>query len=230
MELIQGLSEKEHAPVLSIAAYPIITMGRLVAKFYNDYHDNHVALKLVENRLQQVIESVEHGEAEIGFVMSNNVQVKELRHMLKFKNLQFHALGTDTWYANLGPNHPLYHASEVTMEQLLPHPFVRLPDDYFSNLSFYLEIDGVRLEQFKRVVYVNDSAAILSLLRSTDVVRLGPGLSAPDFAEYGIRTIPIRNCQVQINVGWIQRSREMLSTEAQAFVKMLEELYPKGEQ
>ena len=72
------------------------------------------------------------------------------------------------------------------MEQLLPHPFVRLPDDYFSNLSFYLEIDGVRLEQFKRVVYVNDSAAILSLLRSTDVVRLGPGLSAPDFAEYGI--------------------------------------------
>ena len=68
--------------------------------------------------------------------------------MLKFKNLQFHVLGTDTWYANLGPNHPLYHASEVTMEQLLPHPFVRLPDDYFSNLSFYLEIDGVRLEQF----------------------------------------------------------------------------------
>lgn len=229
MELIQGLSEKEHAPVLSIASYPIITMGRLMAKFYNNYHDNRVALKLVENRLQQVIESVEHGEAEIGFVMSNNVQVKELKHMLKFKNLQFHALGTDTWYANLGPNHPLYHASEVTMEQLLPHPFVRLPDDYFSNLSFYLEIDGVRLEQFKRVVYVNDSAAILSLLRSTDVVRLGPGLSAPDFAEYGIRTIPIRNCQVQINVGWIQRSREMLSTEAQAFVKMLEELYPKNE-
>ena len=70
-----------------------------MAKFYNDYHDNRVALKLVENRLQQVIESVEHGEAEIGFVMSNNVQVKEPKHMLKFKNLQFHALGTDTWYA-----------------------------------------------------------------------------------------------------------------------------------
>ena len=51
MELIQGLSEKEHAPVLSIASYPIITMGRLMAKFYNNYHDNRVALKLVENRL-----------------------------------------------------------------------------------------------------------------------------------------------------------------------------------
>ena len=86
------------------------------------------------------------------------------------------------------------------MEQLLPHPFVRLPDDYFSNLSFYLEIDGVRLEQFKRVVYVNDSAAILSLLRSTDVVRLGPGLSAPDFAEYA--SAPSRSETVRCRSMW----------------------------
>lgn len=46
MELIQGLSEKEHAPVLSIASYPIITMGRLMAKFYNNYHDNRVAAQV----------------------------------------------------------------------------------------------------------------------------------------------------------------------------------------
>ena len=53
--------------------------------------------------MQQVIESVESGEAEIGFVMSNNVQVKELKHMLHFKNLVFNPLGVDTWYANVGP-------------------------------------------------------------------------------------------------------------------------------
>ena len=76
------------------------------------------------------------------------------------------------------------------------------------------------------MVYVSDSAAILSLLQSTDVFRFGPGLSAPDFARYGIRTIPIRNCKVQINVGWIQRKRELLSREAQAFVGELEKLYP----
>ena len=76
------------------------------------------------------------------------------------------------------------------------------------------------------MVYVSDSAAILSLLQSTDVFRFGPGLNAPDFARYGIRTIPIRNCKVQINVGWIQRKRELLSWEAQAFVGELEKLYP----
>lgn len=227
MELIQGMSSKERPRILSIASYPIITMGRLISEFYNEHKPQDISLKLVEQRMQQVIESVESGEAEIGFVMSNNVQAKELKHMLHFKNLVFNPLGEDTWYANIGPQSPLYMQNEVTMEQLLQYPIVRLPDDYFSNLTFYLEIDGIRLTEHKKVIYVNDSAAILALLSTTDVFRFGPGLSAPDYARYGIKTIPIRNCNVQINAGWLQRKRELLSPEAQAFVDLLGRLYPK---
>ena len=146
--------------------------------------------------------------------------------MLNFKGIELHILGMDTWYANLGPAHPLYDREEVTIQELLEFPFVRRPDDYFSNLTHYLEIDGVRLTSFTRVVYVNDSAAVLSALRSTDVFRFGPGLSAADFAGYGIRTIPIRNCKIQITTGWLQRKRETLSEEAGDFVAMLQNLYP----
>lgn len=226
MELIQGLAAKEAPRTLSIASYPIITMGRLISDFYNGHREGGVFLNLTERRMQQVIEMVENSEAEIGFVMSNNVQLKELRHMLKFKGLELNILGADTWYANVGPNHPLYGRNEVTMAELLQYPFVRMPDDYFSNLTFYLEIDGIRLTEFKRVVYLSDSAAILAMLRETDAVRFGPGLSAPDFAAYGIRTIPIRNCAVQITVGWLRRKRDMLSDEAREFVAQLEKLYP----
>ena len=227
MKLVQGMSSKERPRILSIASYPIITMGRLISEFYNEHKPQDISLKLVEQRMQQVIESVESGEAEIGFVMSNNVQAKELKHMLHFKNLVFNPLGEDTCYANIGPQSPLYMQNEVTMEQLLQYPIVRLPDDYFSNLTFYLEIDGIRLTEHKKVIYVNDSAAILALLSTTDVFRFGPGLSAPDYARYGIKTIPIRNCNVQINAGWLQRKRELLSPEAQAFVDLLGRLYPK---
>ena len=188
-----------------------------------------ISLKLVEQRMQQVLESVESGEAEIGFIMSNHAQAKELKHMLHYKNLQYHTLGADTWYANVGPHSPLYGQDEVTMQQLLQYPIVRLPDDYFSNLTHYLEIDGVRLIDHKRVIYVSDSAAIIELLRMTDVFRYGPGVSAADFEEYGVRTIPIRNCKVQISAGWLQRRRELLSPEAQAFVALLEGLYPCGQ-
>ena len=222
MELIQGLSAAEAPRALSIASYPIVTMGGLVSEFYNRHRGEPIAVKLVEQRLQRVIESVESGEAEIGFVMINNAQFKEVNHMLNFKKLAFHPLCKDTWYANIGPNSPLYACDEVTIEQLQEYPFIRLPDDYFSNLTFYLTIDGARLTDFKRVVYVNDTAAILTFLQNTDVVRFGPGLSAEAFARFGIRSIPIRNCDVRVETGWIGRKRENLSQEAAEFVEILQ--------
>lgn len=226
MELIQGLTAKDAPRTLSIASYPIVTIGRLVSNFYNRHQTGDVSLKLIERRMQEVIELVENSEAEIGFVMSNQVQIKELRHMLHYKGLQLNILGTDTWYVNIGPKHPLYDHKEIRMEELLPYPFVRMPDDYFSNLTFYLEIDGIRLTEFKRVVYLSDSAAILTMLRETDVFRFGPGISSPDFASYGIRSIPIHNCTVQIMVGWLQRKRDTLSDEANEFIAELQKLYP----
>ena len=41
------------------------------------------------------MESVEGSQAEIGFVMVNNVQLKEFRHTTNYKNLEFHLLGKD---------------------------------------------------------------------------------------------------------------------------------------
>ena len=54
----------------------------------------------------------------------------------------------------------------------------------------------------------------------------GPALSAPDFAEYGIRSIPVRNSGVEISIGWIQRKRELLTPEAEEFVGLLKGLFP----
>ena len=61
MELISGLSANERVRMLSIASYPIITMGRLVSEFYNLHKQEGISLKLVEQRMQQVLESVESG-------------------------------------------------------------------------------------------------------------------------------------------------------------------------
>jgi hypothetical protein len=51
-------------------------------------------------------------------------------------------------------------------------------------------------------------------------------LSKTDFEKHGIKTIPIANCNVEIDVGWIRRKKELLSDEAKKFVKLLEALYP----
>lgn len=229
MELINRISSSEAPKVLSIASYPIITISRLMSQFYNTNADSNIHLKLVEKRLQKVIQSVEQGEAEIGFIMSNSMQSKELKHILKYKNLEYNSIGKDTWYVNVGKNSPYYDRESVNMRELLAYPFVRMHDDYFSNLTFYLEIDTVMLTQFKKVIYVNDSSAIVTMLHNTNAFRFGPLLSKPDFEKYGIQTIPIENCNVEIETGWIRRKKELLSNEAQAFLRLLEQCYSNQE-
>ncbi|MFQ7857003.1 MAG: LysR family transcriptional regulator substrate-binding protein [Flavonifractor plautii] len=116
-----------------------------MAEFHNAHRQDTIEIKLVEQRLQNVMESVEGSQAEIGFVMVNNVQLKEFRHTTNYKNLEFHLLGKDTWYLNVGPHSPFYDRKEVYMEDLLDSTFIRLPDDYFSNLAHYLKIGGIPL-------------------------------------------------------------------------------------
>lgn len=222
INLIQGIAVKEQPRILTIAAYPIITMGRLLSEYYLNHSNDEILLKLLEMRMQKVVNAVENGDADVGFIMSNNVQSKELRHTLNYKNLEFTLIGTDTWYINVGPHSPLYDHEEIIMQDLLRFPVVRMPDDYFSNLTFYLEIDHVQLREFKRVIYASDSMAILTLLQTSDAFRFGPGLSSEDYHHYGIRTIPIHNCDVQIDVGWIRRKKELLSDEATEFINILE--------
>ena len=224
-ELISRLgTHAEDMPVsVSVASYPILSIGRWIAEFYNTHKDPYVHVKLVECRAMRAMEMVENGEAEIGFMMFNEAQAKEIRYTLMQKKLEFHDLGVDTWYANMGPYHPLYDRQEVTMEELLHYTFVRMPDDYFSNLTFFLRIDGTPLNYFKRVIHVNDTAGIISILKATDAFRFGPGLSSGDFLEQGIRSIPIRNCDVRINVGWVERRREAHSPEMLDLIRLLEE-------
>lgn len=223
MALIEGLSEQKTCTSLSIASYPIITMGRFVSEFYNAHKEDGLLINLTECRLQPLMNMVEERKAEIGLIMCNQFQLKELNKALNYKSLKMEVLSTDSWYCNIGPNHPLYDRNEVNIREMTKYPFVRLADDYFANLTHYLYIDGVPLTDFQRKIYVSDSYSIINLLKHTDAVRFGPMLSKRDFEEVGIRTIPIRNCDVKITIGWIQRKRESLSPAAECFVR--EQLY-----
>lgn len=223
LDLINGIASQEAIYLLSIVSYPIISISRLVSRFYQNHMEEDIRIQLLEERLQKVIEMVATGEAEVGFLMYNNVQSKEVRHMLHYKNIEMKLIGVDTWHVNVGPKSPFYEREEVTIRELLHYPIVRRPDDYFSNLTFYLCIDGVPLTEFKKVVYMGDSAAVINMLKYTDVFRFTPGLSRYDFEEYGIRTIPIKNCDVEIGIAWIHRKKELLSRAAEEFIDLLEE-------
>ncbi|MBQ6583259.1 MAG: LysR family transcriptional regulator [Mogibacterium sp.] len=222
MDLIEGIAGKDRRRYLSVASYPFFSISELLSAFYMRHKEDNITMKLEEGRLQLIIDAVENGNADIGIVIVNNAQLKRFRNSLKYKNLEMEVLGEDTWYANVGPNSPLYHKSIVTMEALKNYPIVRIYDDYFSNLTTYIKIDGVELSELKQKIHVNDGMGLVNILYHTDAFRFGPGISIENFRKYGIRSIPIANCDVRVTIGWIKKKNASLDDSAREMIDILQ--------
>ena len=224
-DLIAKISSEEMPSVISVSAYPNLISASLLSRYYNLYRGRNIAFTLRESRISQIVEDVSGLRSEIGVLHINNAQSKEVYRLLDYHGLEFNMVAKDTWYAVLGPNNPLFHCETVNMRQLLNYTVVRPPDDYFSTLTTYLIIDSVSLCEFQKAVYLNNGAVTISLMQETDIFAFSLWLSRQDYERYGLRVIPIENCDVSVEMGWVKRRKEMISPEAEAFVSLIDEYY-----
>ena len=58
VDLIRDIKGKDALQTLAVASYPLISMSRIIADFYNRQSDRNVTIRLKEDRLMQVIDHV----------------------------------------------------------------------------------------------------------------------------------------------------------------------------
>lgn len=225
LKLIEGLSTQEVPKTLRIASYPLPAVSTMVAEFYNEHNDDHIALNFYVDRLEKVLKYVAEGKYEIGIITANAVQKHKLRNILRSSNLEAMPLGTDNWYVVVGANSPLYNQKIVNMRELIDLPVVRFHDDYFSNMTYFLEIDGIKLTAIKYEVFVDDNLDIQNFLLRSNAYHFQLGINASYYTERGLHVIPIHNCDLKIEVLWIKQKKTKLSTEAEEFVDVLKRLF-----
>ncbi len=61
VDLIRDIKGKDALQTLAVASYPLISMSRIIADFYNRQSDRNVTIRLKEDRLMQVIDHVYEG-------------------------------------------------------------------------------------------------------------------------------------------------------------------------
>ncbi len=227
-DLISKISIDALPNVISVSAYPNLISPNLLRQYYDLYKGRSISFTLQESRIHQIAEDVSGLRSEIGILYINKAQSKEVHRLLDYHHLEFHPVATDTWYAVLGPYNPLFQCSCVNMRQLLDYTIVRPPDDDFSALTTYLIIDGVSLTEFKKIVYLNNNAATIGLMQETDIFALRLWRSRQDYEKYGLKVLPIQNCDISMEIGWIKREKERLSSETETFVQLFQEYYGTG--
>lgn len=222
--IIERMSSSTISPSITVASYPILLNVYALADFYENHRQTKI--ELLENRIEQVIENVHCGVADIGVIHFNNHQRKEIRSLLHHKNIEMYEMTKDTWYANVSEHNPLSQLEEVTMKQLKEYPIACLAGDYFYDLSLHIVIDKVSLREL-RVLNFNSHGAVIDFIQNTDAFRFGPGCSYHDLKEKGIKTIPIKNMDLVISCAWIKRKNESISSETQEFIEILKKYYQR---
>lgn len=221
LDMIQGISRDEAPDNISVSAYSCPVLYRVLGEFYKDNREKHIEVTLKEERVQGIIDSVANLQSDIGIIEVNDVQDKAVARLLKAKNLEYNELARDTWYVHVGKNSPLYNQGVIKMEQLVDCTLMRAPDDYFSNLSYLFEVDGVHFTQFEKTMFVSDYFTRIRLLNTTDMVCIETAWNEEFEKEIGIRSIPIANCGIQVSMGWIKRKNETLPAKLLEFIGIL---------
>ena len=125
-----------------------------------------------------------------------------------------------------GPKSPLYERESIRFDELQELKLIRGMRDYFSmehHLS-QVSLDAIHTEKLNYVMYSNSDHVTINLLMNTDVCSLGINFLYPQYREYPIRALPIRDCEPFLVIGYIHPEHQELSPEGRWFVQELKKI------
>jgi len=193
---------------LTVAAMPSFAsslLPALVASFHRRY--SNIKFSILDRVMEQVIEAVASGRAELGFTFeADNMQ-----------GVEFYPLFDDRFIVILPQEHELNQASRVSWRQLCNEPFVAMEAssairhwcDHFSVEA------GVNLTH---VAEASQLATVGQMVASGLGVSVVPALCQQQMLALGLSCQPLADTGLHKKVGIIKRKQMVLSTAASAFL------------
>lgn len=223
MQLIDRMREEEQSHYLSICAYPSLMNSHLLVKFYEKYKEMNNKVSIDEFRIERIIRSVADAETELGIVQILKEQKTEMLRAFKEEKLEFYPLAMGTWYIAMRPNHPLAGKEEVTMEELMEYPIVRPRDDLYSSITTHVRVGDHALNDLQTIFFANDNYTRIRAMHETNAYSNCNNWNIPEYEKNGFVVRKLKDCEIEVCLGWIKRQKEELSLNAQHFVDILEE-------
>lgn len=210
---------------LALSVGNIILKDEIMLSFYQKLLTRHANISIYETSTEKVLEQVSGLESEIGIVVVNTKQYPVLKKIMDIKDLELHEIAASPLYVHVGAQNPLYGAKHIDPKELLPHTYVHLPMDYFSNINQLVELGDIRLSDFTKTIVINNYHGIVNMIKRTDAFIFGGKWQIEELQKGHVSSILLDHCDVEKKLLWIKRKKEILSTQAEEFLEIIEENY-----
>lgn len=235
---IEDFSELSQKTCLHIASVVSNFVATHFAQFIITHNTPEYCLKMWEDSITGVIDLVESGEAELGFVYIGEQQYSSFQTYLQRKGLHFVKCIPAQVEICIGRKNPVSQKAAIHAEQLKDLKFVSLLEDSVSK-NYHLDQLEKRLHLEKNMadaVQVGSNCALMNILAVTDRTYLCYGTvmdtEAGEPDEAGIRTIPVifdEDNTEKVYLGYIHKVIEPLSTLGKQFLTQIQKGYARAD-
>ncbi|MDO4267069.1 MAG: LysR family transcriptional regulator [Eubacteriales bacterium] len=221
VSVINSMADRNSGKKFLLATYPSNMVAGLLADFYKTWSGRGYVVEHQEGSVEEVSDWVASGISEVGIVYIAEKQIKSFQHILGHKRLVFEPMDVKEACVYVGPNSPWYHEDSIGFDELPNVKFIRGVRDYFS-MDHHLEqvsLGAVSTQQLRYAMYSNSDHVTIRLLTSTDLCSLGINFLYPQYEQYPIKALRIRDCEPFLVIGYIKLEHQNLSEAAVWFIE-----------
>lgn len=220
---IERLKKTYHAVVetrLLVSTAMLLLQDVIVQDYFKAAPSDHAVINIQETGIEQAIKNVSDQVSEIAIMTLNSVQHRVMTRVIKIQGLQMHSIKKDAVYVHLAQTHPLAQQSAIATSELLDMTYLRMPQDFYTQLNYTFKVGDQELTNFKKTVTINNYHTMINLLKHSNSFMFGNCWQAADLKKGGIASIPLETDNVYRHLVWIERQRHTLSNEAKLFLDL----------
>lgn len=187
-----------------------------IVLFMNNHKDLKYKITLNEGNAGSILENIINGKSVVGIIFINDYNRDYYDKYLTSYDLDFHVLKELPISVFMREDHILKEKTSITIEDLLPYPYLTYHDD---DLPLYLGERYIDESLFERIVYIKDRGTMNNLLAHSDGFNIGTGYITSDMNH--IISIPFDNKQMKL--GYIIKKNQLLNKEMKELIGYIKE-------
>ena len=214
---LQALPYKRHFQV-STQHYSFAVHAFVALLAETDDEEYDVTLR--ECKTAEIIEDVKQARSSVGILYQSDFNRSIISKFIRDNHLCFTPLFTVNPHIFISREHPLAEKKAIALKDLEPYPYLCFEQGDFN--SFYFSEEILSTIERKKVIRVSDRASLFNLLIGLKGYTISTGIISTRLNGEDIIARPLNHGE-RIEVGYILREQESLSSMPRRYIELLRE-------
>ena len=211
-------NEEKRVPKFSVSCQHYSFAVNAFVDVIREYDADAYSFILRETQTYEIIDDVAVGRSEIGILYLSEHNEAVLSKLINKNDLNFEELYIAKPHVFISNNHPLANKEEITIQDLMPYPY--LVFEQGKHNSFYFSEEFLSSLEFSKNIMVRDRATLFNLLIGLNGFTVCSGIIDTELNGENIISKPL-DSDCSMRIGILTRKNSVLSRYGVSYLNVL---------